>query len=79
MDTTLDLFLALARLSTPPGQERPAIDMVRDVLAAFGVVADEDDAGPLTNGNAGNLYARIPGNVPGTPLFFNAHVSKQPP
>ncbi len=79
MDTTLDLFLALARLSTPPGQERPAIDMVRDVLAAFGVVADEDDAGPLTNGNAGNLYARIPGNVPGTPLFFNAHVDTVPP
>ncbi len=79
MDTTLDLFLALARLSTPPGHERAAVDMVRDVLDSFGVASDEDDAGSRINGNAGNLYAHIPGTVPGTPLFFNAHVDTVPP
>ncbi len=79
MDTALELFIALARLETPPGRERPAIDMVREVLAAFGVDADEDDCGQALNGDAGNLYARIPGTVPGTPLFFNAHVDTVPP
>lgn len=79
MDTALDLFLALARLPTPPGRERAAIDLVRDQLAEFGVNAEEDDAGPRIDGDAGNLYARIPGTVPGTPIFFNAHVDTVPP
>ena len=79
METALDLFVALARLETPPGHERPAVDLVRDVLASFGVESDEDDCGPALNGDAGNLYARIPGTVAGTPLFFNAHVDTVPP
>ncbi len=79
MDTALELFLALARLSTPPGQERAAIDLCREVLATIGIESDEDDAGSRIDGNAGNLYARIPGTVPGTPLFFNAHVDTVPP
>ena len=78
MDTALDLFLELARLPTPPGKERAAVDMVRDVLASFGVECVEDDAGPKINGDAGNLYARIPATAPGTPLFFNAHVDTVP-
>ena len=78
MDTALDLFLALARIPSPPGQERACVDLVRDVLASFGVASDEDDAGPRIGGDAGNLYARIPGTVPGTPLFFNAHVDTVP-
>ena len=78
MDTALDLFLALARIPSPPGQERACVDLVRDVLASFGVASDEDGAGPRIGGDAGNLYARIPGTVPGTPLFFNAHVDTVP-
>ena len=78
MDTALDLFLALARIPSPPGQERACVDLVRDVLASFGVASEEDDAGPRIGGDAGNLYARIPGTVPGTPLFFNAHVDTVP-
>ena len=42
--------------------------MVRDVLASFGVESVEDDAGPKINGDAGNLYARIPATAPGTPI-----------
>ena len=79
MGGALELFLALARLPTPPGRERAAIDRVREELAAFGVDSDEDDAGARLDGDAGNLYARIPGTVPGTPLFFNAHVDTVPP
>ncbi|MGI9116766.1 MAG: M20/M25/M40 family metallo-hydrolase [Gaiellales bacterium] len=78
MDTALDLFLALARLPTPPGKERAAIDLVREVLASFGVESEEDDAGPRIDGDAGNLYARIPATCAGTPLFFNAHVDTVP-
>jgi len=79
VETAVDLFVALARLPTPPGQERAAIDLVSSVLAGFGVASAEDDAGSRIDGDAGNLYARIPGTVPGTPLFFNAHVDTVPP
>ena len=79
MAATLELFLELARLSTPPGRERAAIDHVRAELASFGVDAVEDDAGAQLGGDAGNLYARIPATAPGTPLFFNAHVDTVPP
>lgn len=79
MDTALDLFVALARLETPAKHERAAIDLCREVLASFGVDAIEDDVAAEIGGDAGNLYARIPGTVPGTPLFFNAHVDTVPP
>ena len=79
MSRALDLFLALARLETPPGRERAAIDLVRAELAALGVAAEEDDAGPRIGGDAGNLYARIPGTAPGEPIFLNAHVDTVPP
>lgn len=79
MSRALDLFLALARLETPPGRERAAIDLVRAELAALGVEAIEDDAGPRIGGDAGNLHARIPGTAPGEPIFLNAHVDTVPP
>jgi tripeptide aminopeptidase len=75
----LDLFIALARLETPPGSERAAIDLVRAELAAFGVEAVEDDAGPRIGGDAGNLLARVPATAPGEPIFLNAHVDTVPP
>ncbi len=78
MDSALDLFLALARIPSPPGHERACIDLVREVLAGLGVAAEEDDAASRIGGDAGNLYARIPANAPGTPLFFNAHVDTVP-
>jgi tripeptide aminopeptidase len=75
----LDLFLALARLETPPGRERAAIDLVRAELAALGIDSEEDDVGPSIGGDAGNLHARIPGTAPGEPIFLNAHVDTVPP
>lgn len=79
MSRALDLFVALARLQTPPGHERAAIDLVRAELAALGVESVEDDAGPRIGGDAGNLLARIPATAPGEPIFLNAHVDTVPP
>ncbi len=73
------LFLELAALPTPPGEERAAADLVLAYLRALGLEPDEDDAGPRIGSTMGNLYARLEPTAPGTPLFFCAHLDTVPP
>jgi tripeptide aminopeptidase len=72
MSEALDLFLELAALPTPPGEERAAADVVLRYLRGLGLEPEEDDFG--------NVYARIePTAESGTPLFFCAHLDTVPP
>jgi tripeptide aminopeptidase len=77
----LDLFLELAALASPSGQEREVADRVLDYLRALGLEADEDDAGARIGSTMGNVFCRIPprGNGGGAPLFFCAHLDTVPP
>jgi len=75
----LDLFLELAALPTPPGEERAAADVVLRYLRDLGLNADEDDCGPSIGSTMGNIYARLEPTAPGTPLFFCAHLDTVPP
>jgi tripeptide aminopeptidase len=70
----LELFLDLAALPSPPGQERAVADHLTTELRGLGLEVAEDDAGPKIGSDAGNLYCRVPGNAEGTPLFFCAHM-----
>ena len=76
---TLDLFLELAALPTPSGEERAAADVVLRYLRALGLEADEDGTGPEVGSNAGNVYARLAPTAEGTPLFLCAHLDTVPP
>ncbi len=76
---TLDLFLELAALSTPPGEERPAADLVLRYLRDCGIEADEDESGAEIGANAGNIYARLDPTTEGEPLFLCAHLDTVPP
>jgi tripeptide aminopeptidase len=67
----VDLFLELAALPTPSGEEQAAADVVLRYLTGLGLEADEDAFG--------NVYARIEAMVEGTPLFFCAHLDTVPP
>jgi tripeptide aminopeptidase len=67
----VDLFLELAALSTPPGDEQAAADVVLRYLSDLGLEADEDAFG--------NVYAHIEPTADGTPLFFCAHLDTVPP
>jgi len=67
----VDLFLELAALPTPSGEERAAADVVLRYLGGLGLEADEDAFG--------NVYARIGPTAEGTPLFFCAHLDTVPP
>ncbi|MDE3025416.1 MAG: M20/M25/M40 family metallo-hydrolase, partial [Acidobacteriota bacterium] len=67
----VDLFLELAAIASPPGEERPVSDVVVRYLRDLGLDSDEDDFG--------NVYARIEATGEGTPLFFCAHLDTVPP
>jgi tripeptide aminopeptidase len=76
----LSLFLELAALPSPPGEERAVADRVLDYLGALGLEADEDDAGAKVGSTMGNIFCRIePAGGSGAPLFFCAHLDTVPP
>jgi tripeptide aminopeptidase len=76
----LDLFVELAALPSPPGEERAVADAVVRYLRDLGLDADEDDAGARVGSTIGNVYARVePTSDGGTPLFFCAHLDTVPP
>lgn len=76
----LGLFLELAAIESPPGEERVVADRVAHELRELGLEVDEDDAGARIDSNAGNLLCRLPGRIEGgTPIFFCAHLDTVPP
>src|SRR5436305_10655980 len=75
---TLDLFLELAALPSPPGEERAVADAVLHYLRALGLQPHEDDRGAGIGSTMGNVYARLEPTAPGTPLFFCAHLDTVP-
>src|SRR5438876_5932380 len=78
-DDVLALFLELAALPSPPGEERAVADRVLAYLRALGLEPEEDDAGPRVGSTIGNVYCRVEANAPGTPLFLCAHLDTVPP
>jgi tripeptide aminopeptidase len=73
------LFLELAAVRSPPGEERAVADIVARFLRDVGLNVDEDDAGARVDATAGNLYCRVEGESGGTPLFLCAHMDTVPP
>jgi len=76
----LSLFLELAEIPSPSGDERAVTDRVSAELREIGLKVHEDDTGSRIDSNAGNLLCRLPGREEGgTPLFFCAHLDTVPP
>jgi tripeptide aminopeptidase len=77
----LSLFLELAALPSPSGQERAVADRVLDYLGALGLEAEEDDTGARVGSTMGNILCRLapPDGDAGQPLFFCAHLDTVPP
>ena len=75
----LSLFLDLAELPSPSGEERAVADRVLDYLRALGLEASEDDAGARIGSSMGNILAGVRADGSGVPLFFCAHLDTVPP
>ena len=73
------LFLRMARIASPPGQERAVADEVTSFLRSLGLDVEEDDAGAEVDATAGNLLCRLDPTADGVPLFFCAHLDTVPP
>jgi tripeptide aminopeptidase len=68
------LFLELAAIPSPPGEERAVADRVSAFLAELGLEHDEDDAGAAIGSQIGNIYCRLEPTAEGVPIFLNAHL-----
>src|SRR6266699_5926177 len=75
----LSLFLELAEIPSPSGEERAVADVVLRYLGGLGLEADEDSCGPAIGSSMGNVYTRLEPTTAGTPLFFCAHLDTVPP
>jgi acetylornithine deacetylase/succinyl-diaminopimelate desuccinylase-like protein len=54
----LPLFVELARVPSPSGEERAVADRVIGYLRDLGLPVEEDGAGTVVGSSAGNLVAR---------------------
>jgi tripeptide aminopeptidase len=76
----LDLFVELAAVPSPPGEERAVADLVTGYLHDCGLKVDEDDTRAETGSTMGNLYTRLePTASSGEPLLLCAHLDTVPP
>ena len=79
MSEVLELFLELAAVPSPPGEERAVADRVIRYLRDCGLEADEDDAGASVGSTAGNVFTRLEPTVAGERVFLCAHFDTVPP
>ena len=75
----LELFLELAALRSPSGEERAVADVVAAYVRDLGLDVDEDDAGAAVGSTIGNLYTRLEPTAEGIPIFLCAHLDTVPP
>src|SRR5262249_52974887 len=74
-----ELFVEMARVPSPSGEERAVADQVVRYLRGLALPVDEDDAGAEIGSTMGNLLCRIEPTAEGTPVFFCAHLDTVPP
>jgi tripeptide aminopeptidase len=79
-ERTLKEFMELVAITSPSRGEREIADVLKKKLVAAGLQVEEDNAGEKIGGTAGNLIARLPGNVPGAPcIMLSAHMDSVAP
>ncbi|NLW19725.1 MAG: M20/M25/M40 family metallo-hydrolase [Candidatus Cloacimonetes bacterium] len=70
----IQYFLELIAIDSESLDERAMMDRLRADLESLGARVEEDNTGKSINGNAGNLYALIPGKIDKKPILFCSHV-----
>jgi tripeptide aminopeptidase len=73
-----ETFVSLCEVESPTGREAAAGRFVRAQLEALGIAVEEDDTGPETGADSGNLLARIEGPEGAGTLLLCAHLDTVP-
>jgi tripeptide aminopeptidase len=72
-------FCRLVSIDSVSYKERELADAMIQSLEELGFEVEEDSAGEHYNGNCGNLYGYLPGNVEGDPILFSSHLDTVEP
>ncbi|SHO47328.1 M20/M25/M40 family metallo-hydrolase [Anaerocolumna xylanovorans] len=75
----IEEFKELVSIDAPSFEERKMADVLTKKLRDLGFTVTEDGAGKVYEGNAGNLYAFLPGELEGTPILLSAHMDTVEP
>ena len=75
----VDEFQELTVIDAPSFGERQMADRLIVKLKELGFEVEEDNAGEHFGGNAGNLYAYLPGDLPGDPVLLSGHMDTVEP
>ncbi len=81
LDELRDLFVSLAEIPSPSGEERAMADAVRRFVREIGWEAVEDESAAQTGCGCGNLVVRVAGcggAGGGTPIALCAHLDTVP-
>jgi tripeptide aminopeptidase len=71
-------FVRLCEIESPSGSERAMADAVAEELRALGLEVEEDESGPETGSDSGNLLTRIPGPADRRTMLLCAHLDTVP-
>lgn len=72
-------FCQLIKFDSPSWGEREIADCLKAKLEELGCQVQEDAAGRMGHGTAGNIYAYLPGTMAGEPILLSAHLDTVEP
>lgn len=74
-----DTFCRLVSIDSVSYHEREMADVLKEYLLELGFVVKEDLAGDYYQGNCGNIYAYLEGDILGDPILLSAHMDTVTP
>lgn len=72
-------FVKMVGISSVSRREKEFKEFLQAEFSKRGFIVEEDNAGEIIGGNAGNLLVKIPGNLDMPPLLFSAHMDTVSP
>lgn len=75
----LQTFADMVAIDSPSFHERKMADSIKETFAGLGVELTEDNANAYYGSEAGNLYGRLEGTLPGDPILFMCHMDTVEP
>lgn len=75
----IEEFCRLVSIDAVSFQEREMADVLTKYLSELGFEVSEDKAGEYYQGNSGNVYGYLKGELEGEPILFSAHMDTVEP